>query len=134
MKVSSQYIALINNMKSEHDKQISALMDKLKAAELQNKLPEVDVSGDGDSTSSEMNQQETIEIDSKDNGDNMSGLSIDSSDDDNELIMNNIKRKRRKQRKNKVPSETLEMHLNSPLRKSYRVSSPSANNGRRLTL
>ena len=157
MKVASQYIASIDDMKAEHEKQISALMDKLKAADLQNKLPasdnttsmmeKIDVSGDEDPTSSEINQQETIEIDSNDDDDNMSGLSIDSSDDDNEPIMNTIKRNRREQAKNKLPSEASNPHPNSPLCKSYRVSSvtpgkgelqdtppPSANDGRRSTL
>ena len=91
-------------MKSEHDKQIAELMDKIKAAELKKypplldaKKPEavnVDASGDEDNGSNIKNTEDIVTIDSNDDY-NMSDLSIDSSVGDTEPIMNSINRKRR---------------------------------------
>ena len=91
-------------MKTERNKQIADLMEKLKAAELKTNPPisdtqtsvidSIDVSSDEDTGSNARDQQETIKIECNKEDDNRSGLSLDSNNDDNVPIMNSIKRKR----------------------------------------
>ena len=131
LKVATQYIASIDDMKAAHESQIAALMEKLKAADLQKKLPASENPDEALSIPSTNEQQETIEIDLKDGADNMSGLSIDSdsSDSDNEPIMNSIKRKRRERKKKLVSNDIINSSISSPLRKINRVSSVTPGKG-----
>ena len=133
MKVASQYISSIDNMKSEHDKQIAELMYKLKAAELAKDSPileaknpeavKVNANRDKDNGFDIKNTEDIVAIDSSDNDDNMSGLSLDSSESDNEPIMNSIKRKRRERTKKNEHKSTSYPDSQSPLRKSSRFTS-----------
>ena len=109
--MASQYISSIDAMKIEHDKALLALTEKSQAAKLKlDASDEVNTTSnchieENESSSNEEilleNTQNTINITSDDGRTNMSGLSLDpSSDDDNELIMNTIRQKRREREEN----------------------------------
>ena len=135
-KVASQYISSIDNMKVEHNQAMTDLMEKLCAAELKlesnnnveveeerttDKDEDSDAKEDGNEENSESNK--TIDVSSDNNDANMSGLSLTSSSNENEPIMNNIKRKRRERTKNQqLRSEGEASGTKSPNRKSSRIN------------